>query len=88
MPETKLKPPYTTMVVKEMTPTHRVGVMKTSEWFKGEEHVLPAFMREGYVVAQWFEYENGQNIAVEGRHTFAACARVEDAMLIYKAHAV
>lgn len=86
MPETKLKPPYTTLVVLEVSDAERVGVMKTSEWFKGEDHALPMFMREGYVVARWLEYSNGENITVEGRTTIAATAKQEDAFLVFRHH--
>ncbi len=84
MPETKLKSPYTTVVVYERTDAERVGVMKTEEWFKGEAHVLPMFMRDGYIVARWAEYSNGENITVEGRTTIAACAALDDAMVLFK----
>lgn len=85
MAETKPKPPYATVIVREVTDAERIGVMKTSEWFNGEAHVLPMFMREGYVVARWAEYSDGQTIKVEGRSTIAACAKMEVAMLVFNA---
>lgn len=60
------------------------GVLKTKDWFSDNDTVL--WSKDGFVVATWSDYHDGENSHIEGKTTIAVCNDLEDAEIIFKRH--
>ena len=65
----------------------KVGIVRAEDWFSMSgttmSHVSFAFLKESYIVGEYFEYSNGENSTYEGLRTIAACVELRDAMILF-----
>ncbi len=57
------------------------AILKVSDWF--EDNQIHSIYGNYFVVGEWSELCNGQNIKIEGKMTRAITASLEDARLVY-----